>query len=172
MSTTVNAEREEWRPVPWFSGYEASSLGRIRSTKRTTAKVLRQHLGTQSRFEVTLYSDGGRCNAFVHKIIAHSFLGPQEPGVCVRHLDGDATNNCVENLAYGSYQDNYADAVRHGTRGAGTVNPLSHAQALDWSRVEEIRGAVGTQKEIARRYGISQTMVWKIKANKSWKQET
>jgi len=51
----------------------------------------------------------------VHRCVAEAFLGP-EPfrGAHVRHLNDIKTDNRLENLAWGSPQDNTDDAIRNG----------------------------------------------------------
>lgn len=64
---------------------------------------------------VRLSSGGKRKRIAVHRLIAAKFLPPR-PSLAheVRHLDGDKTNNCASNLAWGTRKDNAADRERHG----------------------------------------------------------
>jgi hypothetical protein len=55
-----------------------------------------------------------RC-VFVHRLVLEAFVGPMPPGAVSRHLNGDPTDNRIENLAYGSQSENQLDAIRHGT---------------------------------------------------------
>jgi predicted XRE-type DNA-binding protein len=64
---------------------------------------------------------------------------------CVRHLDGIASNNDVRNLAWGTYADNEADKIQHGTWDLRRTGKLS---------VEMRKGAISLLSE-----GWSQTAV-------------
>lgn len=114
---------EEWRTIPGHPNYEASTHGRIRSITHTTVgkdgvprtyqgKILatytRDDMGHQS---VPL---GYRVSDEVHRLVARTFLGPRPPGLETRHLDGDGSNNRIENLAYGTHSENMIDRVEHG----------------------------------------------------------
>jgi hypothetical protein len=56
----------------------------------------------------------------IHRLVMWAFVGPQEKGVHVRHLDGDPQNNRLENLAYGSPWDDITDTFRPaGITGSG-----------------------------------------------------
>jgi hypothetical protein len=57
---------------------------------------------------------GGR-RAYVHQLVAEAFIGPRPAGQEVRHLNGDPSDNRVENLAYGTRSQNVLDSVQHGT---------------------------------------------------------
>jgi hypothetical protein len=50
----------------------------------------------------------------VNRLVLEAFVGTPLPGQVCRHLDGDKTNNRVENLCWGSTRENNLDIVRHG----------------------------------------------------------
>jgi hypothetical protein len=76
---------------------------------------------------VKLNHVGARRTTAVHRLVALVFC--EGEGEVVRHLDGDKTNNAATNLAWGSYADNEADKVGHGTVPASkrTHCPQGHA---------------------------------------------
>lgn len=102
---------EEWRPVPSFPGYEASSLGRIKGLR---GFVLRTPINANGRRLVSAYRDGLRFNLDVHVAVAEAFLGPRPVGALVRHINDDCLDNQPDNLVYGSRVDNAQDAIRNG----------------------------------------------------------
>ena len=53
--------------------------------------------------------------ARLHRLILESFGGPCPEGMECRHLDGDRSNNVLNNLAWGTRSENRADQVLHGT---------------------------------------------------------
>lgn len=102
MSTMNDIPGEEWKPIPGFDGYEASSLGRIRSflQAKKCGRVLRG-----SRHPVTRYlgvsvrgNDGRHRKVDIHRLVAMAFLGPLAKGQVVNHVDRCRTNNAVSNL--------------------------------------------------------------------------
>lgn len=117
---------EEWRAVPEFEGYyEASTLGRVRSVKRVvksermtqcfSGRVLSAVVSNKGYPMVSMWRDGKRLTATVHKIVLLTFRGPRPPGAIIRHLNGDALDSRLENLAYGTPRQNNLDKVVHGT---------------------------------------------------------
>lgn len=142
---------ESWRAIPGEPGYEASSLGRVRSVNRhvQTPTGLRRQAGKLCRGtpgrdgHLYIYLPGNR-NRAVHRLVAETFLGPLPVGLQTRHLDGDPSNNRVDNLQYGTGSQNMQDAVRHGThhmtrrthrpRGHELVEPNLRPDALSAGR--------------------------------------
>ena len=112
-----------WRPVPPYrllgipAGYEASSLGGIRSVPRTLAGgrraggvVLAQQHDRDGYATVKL----GRKRYRVNVLVQLAFAGPPE----VRHLDGDRSDNRPMKLAWGSRVENEEDK-KEGKEGDG-----------------------------------------------------
>jgi hypothetical protein len=67
---------------------------------------------------------GGKVD--VHRLVLETFRGQKSDGLLSRHLDGQPHNNEVDNLVYGTQQQNIADSKTHGTfnpRGVLKRNP-------------------------------------------------
>lgn len=111
--------------------YEVSNLGRVRSRTMTYIDAIGRNYTKPGRvlspglnragandgyYTVSLRVDGKPKSHRVHRLVAVAFLGqPPEPGMDVRHLDGNELNNRVENLAWGTRSENMQDRTRHGT---------------------------------------------------------
>lgn len=117
---------EEWRAIPDWPGYEASDQGRVRSWRKrgarpTTPLDCEPRLLTQRPNSRGLYlvvdvaAAGRRRQMLVHRLVGEAFLGPLPDGMQTRHLNGDARDNRLENLRYGTHAENMADAIEHGT---------------------------------------------------------
>ncbi len=130
-------EVESWRPIPGVSGYEASNLGRVRSTRRKQPKILRATAGPCGfrTVQVSALIGGGTCRR-VGSLIALAWVGPRPKGAEVRRLDGDPLNDKADNLAYGTLQeactDHAARAEREGERGAPKRCAYGHRLADTW----------------------------------------
>jgi predicted regulator of amino acid metabolism with ACT domain len=79
-----------------------------------------------------------------------AFIGPR-PATCdIRHLDGNALNNNIENLCYGTRAENVQDALKHGTMYAfkkfnsDKIKEICHLGFTDISA-----------SEIAKKFGVS-----------------
>lgn len=91
---------EEWRPTRGYAGYEASTLGRIRSAKTKRVKKL---TANKSGYQVVcLRDDAGQQRVVkVHRLVASAFLPEfniEDPAHEVDHIDRNKANNRPENL--------------------------------------------------------------------------
>lgn len=104
---------EEWRTLPRELGpYEVSDHGRVRNS---SGLVLKQEITRTGHRRVGLYPVPGRCKHFsVHRLVAKVFIG--ESDLDVLHWDDNPSNNFLENLRYGTDQENWYDSVRNGSR--------------------------------------------------------
>lgn len=128
-----NREVEEWRPIPGYDGYEASSLGRVRSLDRMVkgghghprkakGRVRVATPGFRGYLDVIIRVDGVRKNRGVHQFVALAFHGiPPEWAEMVCHRDGNNRNNTPGNLYWGTRLDNEEDRRRHGTHHYGKL---------------------------------------------------
>jgi len=103
---------ETWLPAS-DDQYEVSNLGRARSIR--TGRMLKPWTIGKGYLAVEFWRDGVRQRAYLHQEVAKAFLGAAD-GLEVRHLNGDPQDNRVENLAWGTRQENALDMVRHGTQ--------------------------------------------------------
>jgi len=110
--------------------------------------------------------DGTRTMAGVHVLVMEAFVGPRRPGMQVRHLDSDPSNNTLENLTWGTPSENYQDRVERGTDNSGANSGRSK---LEYEQVMEIRQRVSElQADLAEEYGVSQGHISRIVTKGNW----
>lgn len=93
----------EWKPLDTDSRYEVSSTGMIRKTEVKK--------GWQDRDGYIIVRittpDGDSKNEYLHRLILKTFKPlPDYRGMEVHHIDGDPSNNKVENLEWVTHQEN------------------------------------------------------------------
>lgn len=105
-------ENEIWKDIPGFEGYQASSLGRIRSITRSKKRKGSERLWTyQGKVLSPSYNHGGYLGLVlgtargsisknVHVLVAITFLGPRPEGCEVDHINRIKDDNRVANLRW------------------------------------------------------------------------
>jgi hypothetical protein len=107
----------EWRTIPGFPTYEASSEGQIRPVnpryKRGRGTVLKPWIverhGRRAEW-VSLHVGGKRFKQLVNRLVTLAFHGlPPEgkPDSC--HCDHNSLNNRASNLKWGAHSENVAE---------------------------------------------------------------
>lgn len=92
---------EVWRDIRNYKDhYEVSSYGNVRSLKQNGKKLLSTSLNSNSELTVALCLNGHRKTHCVKRLVATEFFNftGDSAKLCVNHIDGDKTNNSVENL--------------------------------------------------------------------------
>lgn len=110
---------EIWAAIPGFRGHEVSTHGRVRSwvAPRRQLPLMRKVSQDRDGYPrvIMLGDDGRRRNVRIHTLVASAFLGRRPAAMQVRHLDGNAGNPALHNLAYGTGSLNQLDKREHGT---------------------------------------------------------
>ena len=167
---------ERWKKIPGYPSHEVSNKGRVRSLDRTIEMKTRWG-GTRDHpvrgRVLKLQSHDGyhrvqlrRGKLFrIHRLVLLAFVGPCPPGNEVRHLDGNGLNNEIENLAYGTREENQADRVLHGTSNRGE---RSGSSRLTESDVHEIRASPLRTGLLAKRFGVSRDAIQDVRSGHTW----
>lgn len=155
------------REVHGFPGYAVSDDGRVLKGDRE----LRTFLDRHGYRRVRLRRDGGEFQKYVHQLVALAFLGPKPSEVhCVRHIDGERTNNASTNLAWGTHRENMRDRSEHGR--TPTFRGETNGRAkLTCAQVIVIRGRLErgeSKRSIAGLHGVARSTIRDIATGKSW----
>lgn len=101
--------------------------------------------------------NGGQAAA--HRFSYVYFNGEIPDGMDVLHSCDNASCVNPSHLSVGTHQQNMIDrAVR--LRGAKKLNP---------ELVRQIRNSNESQRKIAKSYGVTQALIWRIKTERIWK---
>lgn len=159
---------EIWKPIPGFSRYEASTLGRLRSTnyKRTgQTRVLKPSINKSGYLQTMILADSGKYKtAMVHWFVARTYLGYRKSGYQVNHIDGNKLNNAVSNLEWSTISENIKHAYAHRLMIPKTGS-LNGNHKLTESDVQAIRehakskGRYYGRKQLAKQYGVSEAHI-------------
>lgn len=108
----------KFHPIPGYEGlYECNELGIVRSLDRVVihkngkqqpvaGRVMSAYADSVGYMHVTLCKDGKQKAMGVHRIVALTFIPNPENKSQVNHIDGDKSNNHVDNLEWVTAAEN------------------------------------------------------------------
>lgn len=112
-------ENESWVDIENFEGkYQISNLGRIKSKLRKlnsrygqnrtlNEKILSLNKDKNSHYvSITLSKNNKRFTKSIHRLVAQAFIPNPENKCCVNHIDGDPSNNNLNNLEWVTMKEN------------------------------------------------------------------
>ena len=104
--------------------------------------------------------EGG--NAELHRVMAITFLPPKPLGAeLVRHINDNPSDNRLENLTWGTHQDNADDREENGN----TSRKLS---VLEVEKIISLKTQGVNQKEIAKTIGVSASCISQVLRGKRY----
>ena len=130
----AEAGQEVWAPVPDCpTRYAVSNLGRVSRIFGSKPFFLRGTPISKGYPSVGIYPTKG-CSAdtrLVHRLAAQAFFGepPTPEHTDVRHIDGDHTNNRLNNLRWGTRSENMRDVIHHRIAGVPASQPRKEGKA-------------------------------------------
>lgn len=163
----MSQSEEIWKEIPGFPSYEVSNFGKVRSKKRvkllkngrkvhfkSRLKSLRKHPINKFYMTDLIDEKGKRKTVYPHKAVASAFLENDDPkkNRVVMHIDGNNTNNHIDNLKWASYKESIQEAFRTGKRDnsklwevrrarygkSGGTKPMGRRDPLNDKQKEEI----------------------------------
>src|SRR5262249_51794091 len=97
----------QWAPVTRDPRYTVSDTGLVHSIRG----ALKPTPDSQGYPTVRI----GPRHVRIHTLVLEAFIGPRPSRMVTRHLNGIPSDNRLENLVYGTHQENCYDQVTHGT---------------------------------------------------------
>lgn len=172
----INKTNIVYKDIPGYEGlYRVSNFGDVVSCSRImftgSGKNRRSFVSKEKLLHpsdckgykvVNLRKDNKTRRFGVHQLVMWAFVGVQEKGIEVRHLNSNPSDNRLENLAYGTKSDNMQDAVKVGTL-VFSRSKLSRQDVIDIAKDKR------TLREIAEAFNCHIGTVQAIKTKKSFK---
>lgn len=109
---------EEWRKIEGTDGrYEVSNTGKVRSLNYKNSgrtQELKPAPDPKGYMKTMLIYGGKNKTVKIHRLVAEAFIPNPERKPQVNHINGDKTNNAVENLEWITNIDNAHHAIANG----------------------------------------------------------
>lgn len=111
-------QREIWRNIEGFNGaYKVSNMGRVKSLMRRYSRngkifkikgkgILKNHINKRGYNYVSLSKREKHKKYKVHRLVANAFIPNPGNKPFIDHIDGNKTNNNVNNLRWCTSKEN------------------------------------------------------------------
>ena len=162
---------------PTENHFIISSWGRVKNS--STGNILKQHLLRSGYYSVRVWvgSQKKKRHILAHRAVAYAFLENPNGYIVINNLDGDKTNNHVENLEWCTYGHNLQHSYNSGLFDRAKISgEKNHASKLTWDDVKFIREKYAntdcTQRSLVDEFGVSRQVINSVIQNKTWKDST
>jgi len=149
--------------IPGLSGYMIDECGQVWSLKKGQGNrwnephIIKPWVDKRGYVHVTLRSGKKQKRFCVHVLMMISFVGERPMKATVSHLDGNPSNNHINNLAYMSHSDNVNHRWGHGTMIHGEGSHLSKVSDLTAAEIWADIKSGASNKQIKAKYSVSES---------------
>ena len=109
---------EIWKDIKNFEGiYQISNLGQVKAInyKKTGKKRILKQADNGYGYKTVHLTNNGKGKMFtVHRLVAETFIPNTSNKPIINHIDGNKSNNKVENLEWCTYKENTIHAWLNG----------------------------------------------------------
>jgi len=175
-------EAENWKSIPGYWAYMASTLGRIKRvlTLKKTKRYYKNGMWLQEKIlkpvpsrnkkylSVALqkeFNDYNVSKVPVHKLVALAFYGTRPIGLECCHNDGNPQNNRPDNIRYDTHKSNCFDRKTHGTE----RRPCVKLKSKEVSLIKKLLKNGIDRSLITKMFKVTYQNVNLIKNNITWK---
>lgn len=142
MTMRITIKKEIWKDIKGYEGlYKVSNRGNIKSLnyrrKLGNERILPGSCDGKGYLQVGLCKNGVRRKFAIHRLVAEAFIENKYNKKEVNHIDGNKSNNHVDNLEWSTRSENVKHAYDNGliSKKYGIKNPnFGKKMALSNSR--------------------------------------
>lgn len=174
---------ERWKDIVGFENtYQVSNLGTVKSLKRKSwngktwhiiqERYLKQTKASHKYFTVSLSKNGQKKSFLVHNLVASAFIDNPENKKTVNHIDGNKTNNQIENLEWATQSENNYHAYQTGLAKSSPVYGEKHwgCKLTDYQVLlirKQRKENNHSLRTLARQFNVSHQTISRIISNKT-----
>lgn len=155
--------------IPSFPDYLATDDGKIFKISGTEMKQYTTKFGYK---RTALRRNKVRKHLYVHRLVCEAFIGPLPHGLQVDHINGNRTDNTLENLRYVTAKENINHKKDLGTAFVGEKHFGAKLtdKAVEYIRSKYVRHSYhkSNARELADKFGVTKSNIIKIVNMHHW----
>jgi len=151
---------ENWKTIAGFEDYSVSDQGRVRNN--LTGRTIKPGLNGVGYNLIGMRTNGKSKIKTLHRLVAENFIPNPDNKPDVNHKNGVKTDNRLENLEWCTESENNIHAFKTGLF---LSSKLTEVQVLE---IRELLTRGSTQKKIGDQFGVSISIISKIKLGTRW----
>ena len=164
-----------WKDIERFNNnYAISDNGYLRNNK--TGTILKNQTNKKGYSVVTIKPYGRLGKSFnlrIHREVALAFIPTDCTSLQVNHIDGDKTNNYVENLEWCTVKENIKHSFEHSLQPIrkGTNNNSAKLSDIDILTIRKLYvpyDKVFGCRALAARYNVTHSTITRITTGQGW----
>lgn len=160
---------EIWKETFFDNRYEISNEGNL----RRNGKILNPSILKIGYRTTVSYKNGvkNQKRYYIHRLVAHHFIGRPRKSMEVNHKDGNKLNNNVSNLEYVTHRENMIHALKIGLINTVRGEKCYHSKltALKVKRIRSLRRKGNTLQSIANIFNVSNQSIHDVVRGISWR---
>lgn len=162
---------EVWKDIPGYEGlYQVSSFGNVKSLGRygknrykpiwRPGKVLSAGKDNKGYLTVVLSKNSKRHTYKVHRLVALTFIPKEDGKPQINHIDGNKSNNNINNLEWCSQSENMLHAWETGLqKRMHKKNDLRSISIVQYNSDMQLVNTYPSMMEAERKTGISSASI-------------
>lgn len=163
--------QESWIKVVGFNNYRISNFGRIFNEKEKRELHPVPNKKRRGYFYISLQQDGRRENMLLSRLVAKHFLRNPNNLPQVNHINGNKSNNRIDNLEWITAKDNILHAITTGLAPRalrGNQLPMTKTNEKDVKHIRQLALDGYLHKDIAKKFKLGVSTVTHIVNRTRW----
>ena len=156
---------DDYLPLSINDNYCISKNGNVYSYY--TNKILKQRNNKKGYPSVYLTINGKGISKVVHRLVAKTFIPNPYNLPQVNHIDGDKTNNNVNNLEWCTNQENHNHKMKNGFN-VSLKGEKSGRSKLTEKQAIDIYTSKEPYKNLMEKYNVSKSTISSIRGGRNW----